>query len=171
MDHLILDLCQFESRCYSFISRRAPLNGRSRPKNKEEWHNLLFWNNECKVFSSVNKMLQNLDFEQYDFGQSNFSTMEKVEGNWENWFILKIDTQSLPSCLTAHDIDSLGGTILCSLATNIPHNENQKHFWTRFLMKLKRKDVKKLHGEFAKNKDKVYFKILPTLFNHQLFFQ
>ena len=29
-------------------------------------------------------MLQHIDFEQYEFGQSNFSTMEKVEGNWAN---------------------------------------------------------------------------------------
>ena len=37
-----------------------------------------------KSFPSVEKMLQHLDFEKHDFGQSKASAMEKIKNNWVN---------------------------------------------------------------------------------------
>ena len=62
-----------------------------------------------KSFPSVKSMLQHLDIEKNDFGQSKASTIEKIRDNWVNQFSLDSDTRSSPSSATGLDTTDPNG--------------------------------------------------------------
>ena len=80
----------------------VPFLAKSGWENKEEWHNLLFWNKVYQIISICKKSVATSQFWKAWFwtkvSYAKASAMEKIKDNWVNRFSSASDTHHIFQC-------------------------------------------------------------------------